>query len=106
MNNQLIPLVTEVLKGVVGIAFIIITPYAIKAFKATEQKAKVVLGDTNYNYVKSYIENQYKLHQNLFTEANIIAFIDELDNKFGDRLSKDTIRRIVDTVIVGAKQVK
>ena len=88
-------LVTEILKDAIGLGFIILTPYAIKALTAAEQKAKAIIGATNFNYAKDYIQGQFLLHPDLFTEENIVNFLDHLDNKFGDRLTRDTITRIV-----------
>lgn len=106
INTELATLIGEVIKGGIGIAFIILTPYAVKAFTATEKKAKALLGDTNYNYAKDYVIQQYKLHPEIFNPTNLVNLIDTLDNKFGDKLSRDTIKRIVDIVIVDFKAVK
>lgn len=105
-NAQIIQLIAEIVEDIIGIAGIIIIPYVIKALKATEKKAKIVIGYNNYNYAKEYIESEYKLHKDLFTENNITSFLESLDNKFGDRLSKDTIKRIVDLVAIGVDKTQ
>ena len=103
MDNQTAVFVTEIIKGVIGIAFVVATPFAIKTFRAIEEKAKTIIGANNFEYAKDYIENEYKLHADLFSEENLITLLDTLDDKFGDRLSKDTIRKLVDLILDGIK---
>lgn len=106
ISTQTAQLLTGIAENLIGIAVILVTPYAVRALKAVETKAQTIIGQNNYSYAKDYIEGQYKLHADLFTEANLVALLDTLDNKFGDRLSKDTIKRIVDLVIVGAEKAQ
>lgn len=84
--------------GVLG-AIIYIVPNTVKLIKAT-------IGEKNYNYAKDYVTQQYKLHPEWFNAENLVNLIDTLDNKFGDRLSRDTIKRIVDVVISDFKAAK
>lgn len=99
MDNQTAVFVTEIIKGAIGVAFVVATPFAIKTFRAVEEKAKTIIGANNFEYAKDYVKNEYKLHSDLFSEDNVITLLDTLDDKFGDRLSHDTIKKLVDLVL-------
>ena len=96
--------ILEIAKDLIELGVIILIPYVIKTLKALEQKATTELGVNNYNYAKSFIEDMYKAHADLFTEENLVNIIDLLDNKFGDRLSKETIKHLVDAVMSDVKK--
>jgi hypothetical protein len=99
MNNQELQLVSEILKDVVAIGIIFASPYAFKLYKLAKEKAEKVIGEQNFIYIKSYIEGLVKAHPEMFNEQNIIATLESLNLKFGDKFTEDTIKRIVESII-------
>ena len=83
----------------IGVAIIILTPYAIKALKAAEAYFITLMGAKNYAYVKQIIYDIVIANQGIFSEDNIVNLIDTIDNKFGDKLNRDEIKQIIDAVI-------
>ncbi|SMC19276.1 hypothetical protein SAMN02745134_00785 [Clostridium acidisoli DSM 12555] len=88
---------TEII-GVVSFVIGLIVPIVIKKGKVILGFIKGKIGDANYNECKTFLENLYELHKEDFSEDKIVSLLDLLDNKFGDHLSRNTIKEIVETV--------
>lgn len=100
-------LVLQVLQSLLEIAIILLTPYAIKALKALEVKAIAVAGANNYSFGKEFIKDIIKAKADVFSEDELVELLDELDNKLGNKLTRDEIKQIVDSVLADLqKEVK
>lgn len=83
------------LGAIIGFA----VPIAYRKGKAFLGAVKKKLGDTYYNEAKVFVESLAKLHPEDFAEDKLTNLLDKLDNKFGDHLSRNTIKDLVDFTI-------
>lgn len=60
---------------------------------------KKKLGNPNYNEAKAFLISLASLHPEDFAEEKLTDLLDKLDNKFGDHLSRNTIKDLVDFVV-------
>lgn len=90
----------QILQSVLEIVIIILTPYIIKTLKALESKAIAITGANNYAFGKEFITDFVKTKANTFSEDQLVTLLDELDNKLGNKLTRDEIKQIVDSVLV------
>ncbi|URZ07176.1 hypothetical protein [Clostridium felsineum] len=56
-------------------------------------------GENFHNQARVFVESLAKLHPEDFAEEKITDLLDKLDNKYGDHLSRNQIKEIVDFVI-------
>ena len=90
----------QLLQAVLGIAIIVSTPFVIKTLKSIENYFISVVGSKNYAFVKEFITDMIKAHADVFSEQEIVTILNTLDDKFGDILSHNEIKQIVDVVII------
>lgn len=82
--------------SVLGFVIGLIVPPIVVKIKSELKLAKNKLGDEKYNECKSLLIALAKLHPEDFAENKIVDLLDKLDNKYGDHLSKEQIKEIVD----------
>lgn len=90
---------TNLIYGGLGIIIGLVIPTAVKKAKVGLAFLKSKMGDANYNECKQFLLQLSKLHPEDFAEDKITDLLDKLDNKYGDHLSKNQIREIVDFVV-------
>lgn len=103
MNMETI--ILQIAKDLIELGVIIAVPFLIKTLKSIELKFKSEVGVNNYNYGKNFIVDMYKAHPDAFTEENLVNIIDSLENKFINKLSRETIEHLVDYVIADVNNV-
>jgi|GEM_PF-3164251 len=82
--------------GVLGLVIGLIVPTAVAKVKKVLNFTKSEIGDEKYNECKNLLISLAKLHPEDFAEDKIVDLLDKLDNKYGDHLSKEQIKEIVD----------
>jgi hypothetical protein len=82
--------------GGLGAVIGFVVPMAYRKGKLLLGTVKKKLGDTYYNEAKVLVESLAKLHPEDFAEDKLTNLLDKLDNKFGDHLSRNTIKNLVD----------
>ena len=85
--------------GVIGLAIGLVVPQVVVKAKVVLALIKSKIGDKNYEACKQFVLNLAELHKEDFTEDKIADLLDKLDNKFGDHLSRNQIKEIVDFVV-------
>lgn len=96
MEQQLLNL----LKDIIGVVIIFVTPYLIAALKAAQAKAIAIAGKNNYDFAKTFIEDIIKARPDVFSEEEVVKLVDEIDDKLGDKLTHDEVEQIVKSVFV------
>ncbi|PJI09987.1 MULTISPECIES: hypothetical protein [Clostridium] len=89
---------TNLIYGGLGIIIGLIVPVVVKKGKVGLTFIKNKIGDANYNECKQFLIQLAKLHPEDFAEDKITDLLDKLDNKYGDHLSRNQIKEIVDFV--------
>lgn len=82
--------------GILGLVIGLIVPTAVVKVKKVLNFTKSQIGDEKYNECKNLLIALAKLHPEDFAEDKIVDLLDKLDNKYGDHLSKEQIKEIVD----------
>lgn len=85
--------------SVLGFVIGLIVPPIVVKVKSELKLAKNKIGDEKYNECKNLLISLAKLHPEDFAEDKIVDLLDKLDNKYGDHLSKEQIKEIVDFVV-------
>lgn len=82
--------------GVLGLIIGLIVPAAVAKVRTGLNLTKSKIGDEKYNECKNFLVQLAKLHPEDFAETKVVDLLDKLDNKYGDHLSKEQIKEIVD----------
>lgn len=82
-----------------GITIIVLTPTIYTILTKIKEKIILVIGESAYNYAKNFVTDIIKSHPDIFSENEIVEIIDLIDNKFGDYLTKDEIKKIIDVIL-------
>lgn len=92
MNNTDLIVLDAIMRAVVTIGTLVIAPFAVKAFKR-------LIGEKDYAYLVSFLKDFAKLHPEAFTEANIENLLQIANQKFGNKISNDTIVTVINIII-------
>ncbi|URZ06761.1 hypothetical protein [Clostridium felsineum] len=84
--------------GALGLVIGAIVPFIVRKVKIYLAYIESKTGENFYNQAKVFIESLAKLHPEDFAEEKITDLLDKLDNKYGDHLSRNQIKEIVDFV--------
>lgn len=84
--------------SVLGFVIGLVVPPIVVKVRAELKLAKGKLGDEKYNECKNFLIQLSKLHPEDFAENKIVDLLDKLDNKYGDHLTRDQIKEIIDFV--------
>ncbi|NMM64400.1 hypothetical protein HBE96_17405 [Clostridium sp. P21] len=95
MENYLI----QIMQLILGLVIIIITPFAYKTLTAFEKKAIAVAGESNYNFIRTFVVDIVKSKPNEFYENELVEILDIIDNRFGNKFTKNEIEMLVDATI-------
>ncbi|URZ00599.1 hypothetical protein [Clostridium felsineum] len=85
--------------GGLGLVIGAIVPFIVRKVKIYLAYIESKTGENFYNQAKVFIESLAKLHPEDFAEEKVTDLLDKLDNKYGDHLSRNQIKEIVDFVI-------
>lgn len=85
--------------GGLGLVIGFVVPVVYRKVVGLLSVVKKNLGSTYYNEAKVFLESLAKLHPEDFAEDKVVDLLDKLDNKFGDHLSRNTIKGLVDFVV-------
>lgn len=75
-----------------------VVPIAVRKARIYLSYIESKTGENFYNICKEFVISLAKLHPEDFAEDKIVDLLDKLDNKFGDHLSRNQIKEIVDFV--------
>lgn len=89
----------DLIYGGLGLIIGVIVPPVYKKIKDLLGAAKNKIGQKTYDECKAFLINLAGLHPEDFAEDKLTDLLDSLDNKFGDHLSRATIKDLVDFVI-------
>ena len=87
MNNYI-----NYIYGRLGLILGFVISIVYKQTKKIAAYIKTSIGDSNYNLCKEFLTELAKLHPEDFAEDKLTDLLDKLDNKFGDHLSRNTIK--------------
>lgn len=85
--------------GGLGFVIGIIVPVAYRKVTGFLAVVKKNLGNKYYQEAVKFVESLASLHPEDFAEEKLTDLLDKLDNRFGDHLSRNTIKSIVDFVV-------
>lgn len=85
--------------GGLGLVIGVLVPVPYRKVVSLLSVVKKNLGDAYYNEAKLFVVSLASLHPEDFAEDKVVDLLDKLDNKFGDHLSRNTIKEIVDFVV-------
>lgn len=89
----------ETLCSVISLGLAFLVPVIYKRGKAELENIEKKTGESTYNMCKNYLIDLAKVRPESFYEDTLAELLDTLDNKFGNHLSIDTIKMLVDFVI-------
>ena len=92
-------IMTVVLKLVISLVFIVLSPFCYKALLALERKSIALTGESNYNFLRTFITDLIKSRPQEFYEEELVKILDIVDNRFGNKFSEKEIRALVDGAI-------
>ncbi|AKA71976.1 hypothetical protein [Clostridium scatologenes] len=92
-------IITIVLKLVISLVIVILSPFAYKTLSALERKSIALAGESNYNFLRIFITDLIKSRPNEFYEEELIKILDTIDNRFGNKFTENEIRILVDSAI-------
>lgn len=84
--------------GIVGVLIGALVPIVTKKVKIYLSYIESKTGENFFNTCKEFVISLAKLHPEDFASDKVVDLLDKLDSKFGDHLSKNTIKEIVDFV--------
>lgn len=84
--------------GVICVIAGAVVPVIVKKVKIYLAYVESKTGENFYNICRDFVISLSKLHPEDFAEDKVVDLLDKLDNKFGDHLSRNTIKEIVDFV--------
>jgi uncharacterized protein YllA (UPF0747 family) len=90
----------SIIYSLLGLVLGIIVPVIYKKTRTVLSYVRRKIGDSNYTEIKDFVITLAGLHPEDFVEENICNILNMLDAKFGDRVSRNAIREIVDFVVV------
>ena len=92
-------IITVVLKLIISLAIVVLTPFGYKALIGVEKKAIAVAGESNYNFLKIFVVDLIKSRPSEFYEDELVKIIDIIDNRFGNKFTENEIKLLVDSTI-------
>lgn len=84
--------------GGLGLIIGAVVPIVVKKIKVYLDYVESKTGENFYNQAVAFVESLAKIHPEDFVEDKVVDLLDKLDNKFGDHLSRNQIKEIVDFV--------
>ena len=79
-----------------GVAFI--APVLYKKIKTEEESIRREIGNSAYGACKQYLLDLAKIRPESFYEDALVVLLEDVNLKFGDHLSANTIKMLVDFV--------
>lgn len=89
---------TNYFYGIAGLILGAVVPFAVKKVRVYLSYIESKTGENFYIICRDFVESLAKLHPEDFCSDKVVDLLDKLDNKFGDHLSRNTIKEIVDFV--------
>lgn len=90
---------TVILKLIISLAIIILSPFAYRTLMALERKSLALAGESNYNFLRIFICDLVKARPQEFYEDELIKILDTIDNRFGNKFTESEIKMLVDNAI-------
>lgn len=90
---------TMVLKLIISLAIIILSPFAYRTLMALERKSLALAGESNYNFLRIFIADLIKSRSQEFYKDELVKILDTIDNRFGNKFTSNEIKLLVDNAI-------
>jgi hypothetical protein len=92
-------IITVILKLVISLAIIILSPFAYKTLMALERKSIALAGESNYNFLRIFVTDLIKSRPQEFYEDELVKILNTIDNRFGNKFTENEVKMLVDSAI-------
>ena len=98
-------IMTVVLKLVISLVFIVLSPFCYKALLALERKSIALTGESNYNFLRTFITDLIKSRPQEFYTDELAKILNVIDDRFGNKFTEKEIKVLVDCAIKDYRKV-